>query len=242
VRAAGVAFGCVLADAGYGMSAAFRHGLSERQLAWAVGIPRTQKVYTTAVRLEWPQTRTGRPRKVPEPSEEPRSADAVLAAAKWRRVAWRHGNEAWLVGEWRDNGERKFHLSNLAPRTSLRALAAAIKARWACEQAHQQLKQEVGLGDFEGRSWTGLHRHALMACIAYAYLQHLRLRNARGRKKTRAAKLTGMLAAPRWRGRRPGHGETECGASERGAFGRDAGACLPTPPDRPGPGRLRLAV
>jgi SRSO17 transposase len=47
----------------------------------------------------------------------------------------------------------------------------------------------VGLGDFEGRSWTGLHRHALMACIAYAYLQHLRLRNARGRKKTRPAKL-----------------------------------------------------
>ena len=34
---------------------------------------------------------------------------------------------------------------------------------------------ELGLGHFEGRSWTGLHRHALMTCIAYAYLQHLRL-------------------------------------------------------------------
>jgi len=44
-----------------------------------------------------------------------------------------------------------------------------------CEQAHQQLKGELGLGHFEGRSWTGLHRHALMTCIAYAYLQHLRL-------------------------------------------------------------------
>ena len=49
-----------------------------------------------------------------------------------------------------------------------------------CEQAHQQLKEELGLGHFEGRSWTGRHRHALMACIAYAYLQHLRLSEPRG--------------------------------------------------------------
>jgi hypothetical protein len=40
---------------------------------------------------------------------------------------------------------------------------------------HQQLKQELGLGHFEGRSWTGLHRHALMTCIAFAWLRHRRL-------------------------------------------------------------------
>ena len=45
MRAAGVRFGCVLADAGYGMSAPFRHALSERGLRWAVGIPRHQTVY-----------------------------------------------------------------------------------------------------------------------------------------------------------------------------------------------------
>ena len=76
------------------------------------------------------------------------------------------GQEAWLIGEWRTSGERKYTLSNLKARTSLRALAAAIKARWVCEQGHQQLKGELGLGHFEGRSWTGLHRHALMTCIA----------------------------------------------------------------------------
>ena len=76
------------------------------------------------------------------------------------------GEEAWLIGEWRSSGERKFYLSNQPPRTSLRTLAATIKARWVCEQAHQQLKQDLGLGAFEGRSWTGLHRHAVMACIA----------------------------------------------------------------------------
>ena len=53
---------------------------------------------------------------------------------------------------------------------------AAIKARWACEQAHQQLKEELGLDHFEGRSWTGLHHHALLTMMALAFLQHLRLR------------------------------------------------------------------
>ena len=68
------------------------------------------------------------------------------------------------------------------PSASLKTLAAAIKARWVCEQAHQQLKEELGLDHFEGRSWHGLHRHALMTMIAYAYLQARRLAQA-GRKK-----------------------------------------------------------
>ena len=201
VRAAGVRFGCVLADAGYGTSAAFRHGLDARGLRWAVGIARNQKVYGKDVQFVPP---TGRARK-PAPDREPRAAEDVLAALPWRCVTWRDGtkgrlaarfaatrirvadgavwannrhlpgNEAWLVGEWRTSGERKYYLANLPPRTSVRALVAAIKARWVCEQAHQQLKGELGLGHFEGRSWTGLHRHALMCCVAYAYLQHLRL-------------------------------------------------------------------
>jgi SRSO17 transposase len=62
-----------------------------------------------------------------------------------------------------------------------------------CEQGHQQLKQELGLDGFEGRSWTGLHRHALMTCIAFAYLQHLRLKAA-GRGEKSAAQRT--AAAP----------------------------------------------
>src|SRR5919112_1731032 len=142
--AAGVRFGVVLADAGYGASAAFRHGLSERGLTWAVGIPRNQKVYDVDVELIPP---TGR--------------------------------------------KRKYDLSNLPPRTSLRALAAAIKARWVCEQGHQQLKQELGLGHFEGRSWTGLHRHALMTCMAFAYLQHRRLA---GQRPARSGKNAGLYS------------------------------------------------
>jgi len=57
------------------------------------------------------------------------------------------------------------------------------KARWICEQAHQQLKEELGLDHFEGRSWQGLHRHALMTMIAYAFLQHCRLAHAERKKR-----------------------------------------------------------
>jgi SRSO17 transposase len=207
--AAGVRFGAVLADAGYGAGAEFRRGLDARGLRWAVGIPRNLKVYGTGVRLVPPAAPRARR---PVPDEEPRPAEEVLAELPWRRVAWRRGTkgtlaarfaavrgrvgdgatwgnnrhlpggEAWLVGEQRRaGGERKYHLSNLPPGTPLRALAAAIKARWVCEQGHQQLKQELGLGHFEGRSWTGLHRHALMTCIAFAWLQHLRLAGHRRR-------------------------------------------------------------
>jgi SRSO17 transposase len=92
------------------------------------------------------------------------------------------GDEVWLVGERRSTGEQKYYVSNLPADASIKALATTIKARWVCEQAHQQLKEELGLDHFEGRSWTGLHRHALMTMIAYAFLQSRRIKAA-GRKK-----------------------------------------------------------
>ena len=101
------------------------------------------------------------------------STEAMLAGQRWGKVSWRRGtkgrltclfaarrvriaeghkhrmlddlmqcmpgDEVWLVGERRSTGEQ--------------TLAAAIKARWICQQAHQQLKEELGLDHFEGRSW-----------------------------------------------------------------------------------------
>ena len=226
VIGAGLRFGCVLGDAGYGSSPVFRQGLDERGLPWAVGIAGTQLVYPTTVRLRPSRTPTGRPSKHPVPNRPPRTAAVTLDQQRWRRVTWRNGtkgplsarfaavrvrvadgptnadklrlpgDEVWLIGEWRDSGERKHYLSNLPPRTALRQLAATIKARWSCEQVHQQLKQELGLGDFEGRSWTGLHRHALMTCIAFAYLQHRRLKAAgRGEKGGPRRATAAALAA-----------------------------------------------
>jgi len=101
------------------------------------------------------------------------------------RVQCMPGDEVWLVGERRPGGEQKYYVSNLPADTPIKTLVAAIKARWVCEQAHQQLKEELGLDHFEGRSWTGLHRHALMTMIAYAFLQSRRLKAAGRGKKNR---------------------------------------------------------
>ena len=216
VITAGVRFGYVLADAGYGLSAPFRQGLTARGLAWAVGILGRQKVYPADVKLIFPVAGRGRPRQRHIPDLLSRPAEDMLADAKWKNVSWRlgtkgklkarfaavrvriadgppqrikdkgqqhlPGEEAWLIGEHRTSGEKKYYLANLPAKTDLRTLAATIKARWICEQAHQQLKEELGLDHFEGRSWQGLHRHALMTMIAYAFLQHRRLAQV-GRKK-----------------------------------------------------------
>jgi SRSO17 transposase len=88
-----VRFGMVLADAGYGASAAFRQGLSERGLTWAVGIPRNQKVYGADVVLVLPGGRKRRP----VPDREPQDAEAMLANLPWRRVAWRQGIKGLLA-------------------------------------------------------------------------------------------------------------------------------------------------
>jgi SRSO17 transposase len=80
LMAADVRFGLTLADAGYGASVAFRQGLSERGLTWAVGIPRNQKVYGVDVQLLPP---TGR-KRCPAPDQEPRETEAVLADLAWR--------------------------------------------------------------------------------------------------------------------------------------------------------------
>jgi SRSO17 transposase len=229
VRAAGVRFGCVLADAGYGLSAPFRQGLSERGLTWAVGIPFKQKVYPADVSMIFPIAGRGRPRRRHIPDAKSMAVQAMLERARWRTISWRRGTkgrlsarfatlrvrvadgptqrirdmgaqhlpgeEVWVIGEHRSTGERKYYLSNLPADTPPKQLAGAIKARWVCEQAHQQLKEELGLDHFEGRSWTGLHRHTLMTMIAYAFLQSRRLKLARGGKKnpgpTASAELAG---------------------------------------------------
>jgi SRSO17 transposase len=99
------------------------------------------------------------------------------------------GEEAWLIGEHRTNGERKHYLANHPSGTPLEVLAGLIKARWICEQMHQQMKEELGLDHFEGRSWRGLHHHALLCQLAFAFLQHLRLggKKHRGRDRRRTA-------------------------------------------------------
>ena len=249
---AGVSFGVVVADAGYGISAAFRQALSALGLLWAVGIPRIQKVYPAEVQLVAATTKRGRPRQTLIPDVEAVAAETMLAKASWRQITWRRGtkgplrarfaalrvrvadgpevrlhgrtgqhlpgDEVWLVGEQRASGERKYYLANLAPDTTLKQLASTIKARWVCEQAHQQLKEELGLAHFEGRAWRGLHRHALMTLIAYLFLQQQRLQAQRGKKKAKRTPATTEFA---------GHSPSAAGSS--GARHAPAMSDLPGP-------------
>ena len=78
----------------------------------------------------------------------------------------------WLLIEW-PKGEKeptKYWLSTLPQNIALRDLVDAAKLRWRVERDYQELKQEVGLGHFEGRGWRGFHHHATLCIAAYGFL------------------------------------------------------------------------
>jgi SRSO17 transposase len=122
-----------------------------------------------------------------------------LPAHTWRTVTWREGTqgklssrfaavrvrpahrdtqrsepwpEEWLLIEWpeADAEPAKYWLSNLPRRSSLKRLVRVAKARWWIERDDQELKQELGLGHFEGRNWRGFHHHASLCIAAYGFL------------------------------------------------------------------------
>jgi SRSO17 transposase len=122
-----------------------------------------------------------------------------LPTRAWRRVTWREGSNAtltsrfaavrirpahrdynrtmprpeeWLLIEW-PKGEpepTKYWLSTLPARMSRRALVNITKLRWRIERDYQDLKQELGLGHYEGRGWRGFHHHATLCIAAYGFL------------------------------------------------------------------------
>lgn len=99
----------------------------------------------------------------------------------WPAPRWQNGRPAaaepnpseegrWLLVDWRADGSVKYAISNL-PEDAVMADGVALwKQRWQVEQGYQQLKEELGLDHFEGRSWTGFHHHAAMTFLAYGFL------------------------------------------------------------------------
>jgi len=123
----------------------------------------------------------------------------ALPKTAWRRVTWREGTNTvlasrfaavrvrpahrdyqrstprapeWCLIEWpADETEpTKYFLSTLPATISRRALVAAAKLRWRIERDYQDLKQELGLGQYEGRGWRGFHHHATLCIAAYGFL------------------------------------------------------------------------
>lgn len=122
-----------------------------------------------------------------------------LSPSDLRRVSWREGTrgtmharfaalrvraahrddqrsqrrpEQWLLIEWpkTEKEPTKYWLSNLPASISLRKLVATAKLRWRIERDYEELKQELGLGHFEGRNWRGFHHHATLCIAAYGFL------------------------------------------------------------------------
>jgi SRSO17 transposase len=122
-----------------------------------------------------------------------------LGAADLRKVNWREGTsgmmhsrfaalrvraahrdywrkephpEQWLLIEWpkTEKEPTKYWLSNLSSSIALRRLVAIAKLRWRIERDYEELKQELGLGHFEGRNWRGFHHHATLSIAAYGFL------------------------------------------------------------------------
>jgi SRSO17 transposase len=81
-------------------------------------------------------------------------------------------SQEWLLIEWPEGEAEpaKYWLSTLPADTSFRQLVDFAKLRWRIERDYQELKQEVGLGHYEGRGWRGFHHHATMCIAAYGFL------------------------------------------------------------------------
>jgi SRSO17 transposase len=118
-----------------------------------------------------------------------------LPKRAWRTIGWREGTagrlssrfarvrvraahrnkprtEEWLLIEW-PKGEKepsKYWLSTLPGNIAVERLVDLAKLRWRIERDYQELKQELGLGHFEGRSWRGFHHHATLCIAAYGFL------------------------------------------------------------------------
>jgi SRSO17 transposase len=197
--AAGLPPGTVMMDPAYGNDARLRTGVSALALSYVAGIQSNCLVWppgTGPRRRGKPLNNTGR-RDEPDLISVKKLALGLPAQA-WHTIRWREGSadwlssrfarvrvraahgyllpellaEEWLLIEWPEGEAKptKYWLSTLPADIGLRELVDLAKLRWRIERDYQELKQEVGLGHFEGRGWRGFHHHATLCIAAYGFL------------------------------------------------------------------------
>jgi SRSO17 transposase len=94
----------------------------------------------------------------------------VWPAQGWQRGECASAGPLWLLIEEQADGKIQFAFSNLPAGTSRLRAVGLWKSRWPVEQGYQQMKEELGLNQFEGRSWRGFHHHACLVMLAYGFL------------------------------------------------------------------------
>ena len=166
--------GVVLADEAYGGAAQFRDGARALGLDYAVAIDRAQGLLLDdgkgplAARAAAHLLPAAAWHAVPGRPDSLRYAALRVRAAPYGRP----GPEEWLLCE-RGQGkatEERFWLASLPAKAGLEELVTTATLRWRVERDYEELKQEVGLGHFEGRGWRGFHHHAALCIAAYGFL------------------------------------------------------------------------
>jgi len=195
----GLPRGVALMDSAYGRDSRLRAGMTELGVSYVVGILPDTLMWrpgTGPRRMDKPLNNTGR-RDEPDLVSAKDLAPALPKQA-WRTLTWREGSAErlssrfarvrvrvgynklipetlspeWLLIEWPE-GEKeptKYWLSTLPEDVSFEQLVDFAKLRWRIERDYQELKQEVGLGHYEGRGWRGFHHHATLCIAAYGFL------------------------------------------------------------------------
>jgi SRSO17 transposase len=178
----------VLADAAYGDSSEFRNGVRALGFDFAVGVQSSVRV----VRLD-------RNDRVNDKAETVAELVQRLGPKAFRKVTWRDGSKAklssrfcfvrvktahddgaalserdplWLIAEWPegDDAPAKFLLTTLGRRMSRKQIVRICKERWRTERMYEDLKGELGLDHFEGRSYPGWHHHVSVVLCCYAFV------------------------------------------------------------------------
>jgi SRSO17 transposase len=196
---AGLPRGVALMDAAYGNDSRLRAGMTELGVPYVVGILPNTLMWRSGAgprRKDKPLNNTGR-RDQPDLISA-KQVMLGLPKRSWRTVKWREGSadwlssrfarvrvrvghnklhptqlvEEWLLIEWPEGEAEptKYWLSTLPANISFRRLVDLAKMRWRIERDYQELKQEVGLGHYEGRGWRGFHHHATLCIAAYGFL------------------------------------------------------------------------
>jgi len=197
-REAGLPRGVALMDADYGRNAKLRRGVTAQGLTYVAGIQSTPLVWKpgTGPKPDRATPKWGRRGNPDLLSVKEIALD--LPEEAWQTIQWREGTadllssrfarlrvrvadanvsvgeltDEWLLIEWPEGEDEptKYWFSTLPEDIAFRDLVDIAKLRWRIERDYQELKQEVGLGHYEGRGWRGFHHHATLCIAAYGFL------------------------------------------------------------------------
>ena len=182
----------------YGNDATLRMSITTLGLSYVAGIQSNVLVWMPDSKPQVPLKRPKRGRDRNPDLISVKEIALGLPAKAWRTIKWREGtndwlssrfarlrvhvghrhqvaghvSEEWLLIEWPEgeNEPTKYWLSTVRKDISFRGLVDIAKLRWRIERDYQELKQEVGLGHYEGRGWRGFHHHATLCIAAYGFL------------------------------------------------------------------------